>query len=710
MTDPNFDRLKELVAEEKYDEAVTLLTRINEKHAKTSSDFIALAKTYGKIGDFPRSEKMFKKAFRLRPSKLMYHEMLEVCLETGRLKEADEYLKEYASLPMHDEFSLAVYSYRVAKKKGADRASLIEALKKVNDAEYSETWAYELAKLYYRAGMEKECKAECEKIISAFEYSSVAAKAKMLLAFYNGEVTVEDIRNSTPPARFASEEDKNEPDFLPPESPLGLDSVAQGVRDIISAEMNIEPEVEEEASEETDDKSEEAVEEQTEQTEGIDEEPLDILTGAADEAADLPEEIISEESEEVTEPEGEKEPEIEEISAEHVDPEIEEISAEHSDPEIEEITAEHADPEIEEITAEHTDPEIEEIVAEHFPSVKEENEEEPPKFGEEWYASDPRLQKGSEGVGDKKTEPDDEEDISRIKRSRSVLEEGFMRELNTRRFERTMPKYVLYSPKMNFSKSEIKEGKLRSLILEKGVDIEGICKNYFRIDDLRRQILKSLELAVNERDALCFVVTGDEQTGKSTLALTMIHLMFEIGAVKFERTAKIKGERLNRIDLAEKTEELKDCNILIENAGALSGNTLTSLVELFGQKKNGGCLILEDNVKNINALFRKNDQYNGKFNNRIHLPKYGTDELMGFAYDVFADADYAIEASAADNFKKMISKKTTGNVPRLPAVLEMAQKAVKNADERLTPEILKMAAEAAIENYNLVILNEDLKP
>ena len=111
----------------------------------------------------------------------------------------------------------------------------------------------------------------------------------------------------------------------------------------------------------------------------------------------------------------------------------------------------------------------------------------------------------------------------------------------------------------------------------------------------------------------------------------------------------------------------------------------------------------------MNALFRNNDRFNGKFNNRLHLPKYGTDELMGFAYDVFSDADFAIEASAAENFKKLIMKKTQGTEEKLPIVLELAKEAVDNADKRLTPEILKMAAEAAIENYNLVILNEDLR-
>ncbi len=706
MNDRNLDRLKELVADEKFDEAITLLARINEKHAKTASDFIALAKTYGKRGDFARSEKLFKKAYRLRPSKLMYHDVMDVCLETGHIKDAEEYLAEYEGLPSHDEYSCAVYNYKILKKKDADRKTVIEALEKINAAEYTEKWAYELAKQYYKAGMETECKGECEKIVKAFEYSPVSSKAKMLLAFYNGEVTAEEIKNSVPSrVRRMGEEVREAEMMAHPEEERLNDKAAVDVETAVFTEVS------------PDDMASAIIE--AESTYGLE----DIAKGVRD--------IIDQEMS--------NEPVIEEISAEHSDPEIEEISAEHSDPEIEEISAEHSDPEIEEISAEHSDPEIEEISAEHSPEdteekvltegtengygpedfgvVSEEDTEEEdtdsmPHFDEEWYMK--RGRKAADDEANEGTEAgdaiDDEQDIKLRKRSKSGLEEGFMRELNSSRFERSMPQYVLYAPKMNFSKSEIKEGKLKSLILENNIDLEGICKNFFRIDDVRRSILKSLELAANERGGLCFVITGDEQTGKSTLALAMIRLMYGMGIVDWEKTAKIKGEKLNRINLADKAQELKDCNILVENAGELSGKTLRDLVETFGQRRANVCLILEDNMKSINGLFRNNDEYNGKFNNRIHLPKFGTDELMGFAYDVFDDADYSIEAKAADVFKKLIVKKNSSSEPKLPMVIKMAEETVARADERLAPDILKMAAEATIENFNLIILESDIKP
>ncbi|MCR5822838.1 MAG: hypothetical protein K6G60_00240 [Lachnospiraceae bacterium] len=693
MSDRNFDRLKDLLADEKYDEAINLLTQLNEKHARTASDFIALAKAYGKRGDFKRAEKMFKKAYRLRPSKLMYHDVMDVCLETGHIRDAEEYLKEYASLPAHDEFSCAVYEYKILKKQNADRKEIIETLQKINSLGYDEKWAYELAKQYYKAGMEEECKRECEKIVKNFELSPVASKAAMLLAYYNGEVTADDIKNSVPASvrRVGGEVRAAEIIAHPEEEPTADPATIE-----LETAVFTEPSPDDMASEII----------AAEASYGLD----DIARGVRD--------IIEEEQT--------AEPEIEEITAEHSDPEIEEITAEHSDPEIEEIAAEHdpndhrdvegesnfdedAEEETEEVAPQAAVPAgPEDFTAMVRQSVEEDGEEVRPSREEEEREYESGFD--DEPKAEAAQEIDDEADIDRLKRSRNVLEEGFMRELNSRRFERTMPQYVLYAPKMSFSKSEIKEGKLRDLIVERGVDLEGICKNYFRIDDLRRSILKSLDLAVNEKGALCFVITGEEQSGKSTLALTMIHMMYEIGIIKFEKTAKISGDKMNRINLSERAGDLKDCNILIENAGELSSESLRDLVDLFGQKRLDTCLILEDNMKMINGLFRTNDRFNGIFNNRIHLPKYGTDELMGFAYDIFTEADYSIEASAADVFKKLIAKKTMGNVAKLPAVLELAKKTVANADERLTPDILKMAAEAAIENYNLVILEQDIRP
>jgi thioredoxin-like negative regulator of GroEL len=755
MNDRNFDRLKQLLADERYTEAINLLARINEKHAKTASDFIALARTYGKRGDFPRAEKMFKKAYRIRPSKLLYHEVLDVCLETGHLKDAEEYLAEYEGLPSHDEYSCAIYRYKILKRKGAGRDEIIGALEKINAADYTEKWAYELAKQYYKAGNEAKCKAECKKIIKTFEVGQVAAKAKMLLAYYNGDVSADDIKKSLSSRKKPADETPANNEAVPEESAapvegengfiFGLEDIARGVQDIIDGEKNsVEAEAQPESGyTETEagdigPETTEFTEEETAAEEFATGEPITEEFEAEKPETEKPEtEEYSEEEpisgefeeEELTEEESEdeaftEEPAAEETAAAEYAPE--EFATDAFNLEMEEIRAEQPQIIPENISAGDIEEETEETVgAENTASFDEENDEERPRFETEWFTakfkddpveethSDPVKflsgEIGKQRVSDEDSDIDDEEDIIRGKRSKSLVEEGFMWELNSRRFERSMPQYVLYAPKMNYSKSEIREGVLRTKIIEKGVDLEGICKNYFRIDDLRRSILKSLELAFNEKGALCYIITGEEKSGKTTLAFMMIHILHMLGILNGEKTAKIRGEKLNRINLYDRAESLKDCNILIENAGALSSDSLRDLVEIFGQKKKGICLILEDNMRNMNALFRNNDRFNGKFNNRLHLPKYGTDELMGFAYDVFNDADFAIEASAAENFKKLIMKKTQGTEEKLPIVLELAKEAVDNADKRLTPEILKMAAEAAIENYNLVILNEDLR-
>ncbi len=496
MAERIFDKLKELLTDEKYDEAIALLPTIREKQAKTASDYIALAKTYGKAGNFEHAEKLFKKAYRLRPSKLMYHEVMDMCLETGHIKDAEEYLSEYANVPAHDEFSRRVYNYRILKKKEADRKAVIEALKEINDYDYTEKWDYELAKQYYKAGMEEECKAECEKIVNSFEMSPVASKAGMLLAYYNGEVTADEIKSAVP-ARFRrlGEEVREAEEIANPEESVPMDPTAVEIETAVFTEPS------------PDAFSSEIIGAET--SYGLD----DIAKGVRD--------IIEEER--------------------------------TAEPEIQEISAEHSAPEIEEIVAENSEEDSEVNVPEDFPMpeithIQEEPEVKPESSKEE----------NDESTDDKKN-------------SRTLLEEGFMRELNARRFERKMPQYQLYEPQNSFSPEEVKEGKIRSLIAENNVCLEDICRNFLRMEDTRRSILKSLDLAATEKStSLYFVVTGEAESGKSTLAVTMIRLMHKTGVIRFEKTAKIKADKLNKIDPEGRAKELEDCNLLVEEAGKLT--------------------------------------------------------------------------------------------------------------------------------------------
>ena len=57
---------------------------------------------------------------------------------------------------------------------------MIESLQKLKEYAYIEKWAYELAKLYYKAGMEKECIQECSDLILWFEREAMLRRLRFL--------------------------------------------------------------------------------------------------------------------------------------------------------------------------------------------------------------------------------------------------------------------------------------------------------------------------------------------------------------------------------------------------------------------------------------------------------------------------------------------------------------------------------------------------
>ncbi|MBQ8315648.1 MAG: hypothetical protein IJX95_07910, partial [Lachnospiraceae bacterium] len=106
-----------------------------------------------------------------------------------------------------------------------------------------------------------------------------------------------------------------------------------------------------------------------------------------------------------------------------------------------------------------------------------------------------------------------------------------------------------------------------------------------------------------------------------------------------------------------------------------------------------GTVILEDNANAINRLLRNHAECNREFNNRVHLPKYDTEELMLFTLGSIAEQDYVI----SEETKKILFERieyVTRVEPkegRLWATMEMVKEALKNADDRNQGTILAMA-------------------
>jgi len=126
----------------------------------------------------------------------------------------------------------------------------------------------------------------------------------------------------------------------------------------------------------------------------------------------------------------------------------------------------------------------------------------------------------------------------------------------------------------------------------------------------------------------------------------------------------------------------------------MTESTAEGLLEFIRQTDVLGTVILEDNANAINRLLRNHAECNREFNNRVHLPKYDTEELMLFALGSIAEQDYIISGETKKILFERIEAVTRVEPKegRLWATMEMVKEALKNADDRNRGAILAMAS------------------
>lgn len=568
------DEVKKYTEEGNYEAAAEAADRIPEQKLKTASEFNILGRAYKKNEDYLQAKQMFERSYEERCSRVTLLDLLDCCLEIKDLESAEKYFDEYHKVSPEDKTTLYVYRYKIEKRKGRERRLLISILEELKAVEYLEEYAYELAKQYHKQGMARECMQECQDIILWFGAGATVERAKALLAYYKGELSLDDIKSAG--ARYVAKQQE----------------LMQGMEE-----------------------TEEALEE---------EERTECPQTPEYEAAE-----VYEEAEEYAEPEEYAEAER------YVEPD------------------EYAEPE-EEVEAEGSS-EPEECV-ETMPEEKVIESEERPENGE--------------------TREDNELFVP------------------------------MYEP------VRIENAKLAKLLKEKKVSLLDEVKNFARVESVQKQLVKSMELVLNDREKAYFVITGEKKTGKTTFAFSLVRLLYRLGIVKYDRTATIHAVQLNQISIADYKEQLKNCNLIIENAGGMTQETIEDILRFSKGRKGSICVILEDTTRNINKLLRGREDLNSLFNNRIHLGKYSANDLLGFAYDYIEKEDYGIDKMAAEVLSKKIDKivRTSGDDQRLLMTLELAANAIAHAEKRNSEILLGMAREGRFREGNyLVIVSEDVE-
>ncbi len=177
------DEIKALIAEGEYAEAAKIADTIDWRRVKSVMMLCTISDLYKINRRYEDSRDILLLAYEKHSGgRLIVYSLCELSIKLEEYVQAIEYYKEFVQLAPKDSgrYILQYKLYEAQEVSLEERIAVLEELKK---KDYREKWAYELAYLYHRVGLETKCVEECDEMFLWFgegRYVLKALELKML--------------------------------------------------------------------------------------------------------------------------------------------------------------------------------------------------------------------------------------------------------------------------------------------------------------------------------------------------------------------------------------------------------------------------------------------------------------------------------------------------------------------------------------------------
>lgn len=202
------EEIRRKVQEGNFDAAQKVIDTMTLKKVKNIADLSLFADVLTQNNRYDEAMELLNRVYKKSKTRRTLYQMVFVSIGRKNIEEAERYLSEYEEVALND-YNIYMFRFKIDKLKKEPYEVLIKSLKDLKNKTYIEKWAYELAKLYYKAGMEEECIKECSDIILWFGEGSYVERAKILKAYYSGEVNKDEIIENLKRRAVREEENKD---------------------------------------------------------------------------------------------------------------------------------------------------------------------------------------------------------------------------------------------------------------------------------------------------------------------------------------------------------------------------------------------------------------------------------------------------------------------------------------------------------------------
>ena len=181
------NEIRRLVEENQYIQAVNIVDTLELTKMKSLTDLSIIADVLIQNERFDDALYVLSKVYAKSKTRRILYQLVDLSIISKNVEEAEKYLLQYMKTAPQDSYRF-IFRYRIDKLKNEPYEVLIESLEELKEYDYIEKWAYELAKLYHKAGKKDKCVRECSDIILWFGDGIYVEKAKLLKGYYVGEI------------------------------------------------------------------------------------------------------------------------------------------------------------------------------------------------------------------------------------------------------------------------------------------------------------------------------------------------------------------------------------------------------------------------------------------------------------------------------------------------------------------------------------------
>lgn len=172
--------------------AQEILDTMELSKVKNLSDLNLMAGVYKENGRYDEAAELYLRIYEKSKTRKTVAQLVDIFIKCDNISDAENYLEEYQKYAS-DDYDGYIFRYKIDKLQAASYEQLQKSLEALKRIDYSEKWAYELAKLYYKAGMDEKCIKECTDIALWFGEGVYVEKAKLLRSYFTNGTDKEKI-------------------------------------------------------------------------------------------------------------------------------------------------------------------------------------------------------------------------------------------------------------------------------------------------------------------------------------------------------------------------------------------------------------------------------------------------------------------------------------------------------------------------------------